>query len=174
MKIQAAVGLVVVFAIASCGGSSERPTVKSTPATAAPATRVVARLAPMTQQQAAQRYLAAVKPLNAATDTWNAVVRTSPTPATAAPAADKLAQALAEADMKLLRLARDYHPSASGIQALVNADAQVEGTLRSLVAQTADALPSWTQQMATTNATAATAAQAVRGDLGLPLARIAF
>jgi hypothetical protein len=121
----------------------------------------------MTRREAARLYLAAVAPLDKTTAAYDAVVRSGPSPAAAAPAADRVASALAHSDVLLLKLAQVYPHAATDLRALVGDDARSEGDLRSLVAQTAATLPAWTQQFATDNARAATAAEAVRTDLGL-------
>ncbi len=122
----------------------------------------------MSKAHAARLYPAAVKPVNAAELAWNAAARSGATPVAAAPSADALAQALVTSDSRLLRLALAYPPAASDLRALVNADARAEGDLRSVIAQNAATLPGWTQQMGQDNAKSATAADAVRADLGLP------
>lgn len=122
----------------------------------------------MTREQAGKRYLAAVAPLNAATAAYDAVVKTSPAPTAAGPSAFHLADALVRADSQLLRLAQEYPPIAQDVRALIGADALTEGDLRSIVAQNASTLPTWTQHFAADNAKAATAANVVRTDLGLP------
>ena len=171
------VPLLAGLALVGCGGSPKKPTRTAAAKNTSQTTTVASRTSPavtMTKQQAAQAYLAAVAPANAAGAALAGKMRayTGSTPGSEISAeARPVERRLTELTGKLLRIATAYPPAAADLKALVTAYNPVIGDLGSVTAQNSVNASSWLQRLATDLTQTRTAAAIVRADLGLPLAK---
>ncbi len=179
-RVRSAIGIgasVFSLALVGCGASPKKPT-QTTPAkNILQTTTVASRTTPavtMTKQQAAQAYLAAVAPTNAAGAALAGKMRayTDSTPGSQISAeARPFERRLAELNGKLLGIATAYPPAAADLKALVTAYNPVIHDLRSATAQNSVNASSWLQRLASDLTKTQTAAAMVRSDLALPLAK---
>jgi hypothetical protein len=128
----------------------------------------------MTKHQAAQAYLAAVAPANAAGATLARKMRayTDSTPGSQISAeALPFERRLTELNGKLLGMATAYPRVATELKALVTADNPVIRDLRTASAQNSVNASSWLRRLAGDLTKTQTAAAVVRANLGIPRAK---
>jgi hypothetical protein len=128
----------------------------------------------MTKQQAAQAYLAAVAPANAAGAALAGKIRAytdSTLGSQISAEARSVERQLTELNGKLLGIATAYPPAGADLKALLTAYNPVIRDLRSAPTQNSVNALSWLQRLATDLTKTQTAAAKVRSDLGLPLAK---
>lgn len=165
------------LALVGCGASPKDPTQTAPAKNTSQTTTVASRAVPaatMTKQQAAQAYLAAVVPANAAGAALARKMRafTNSTPGSQISAAARpLDRRLTDLNGKLVAIASAYPPAAADLNALIAAYTPVMRDLRSAVTQNSVNASSWLQGLARHLAKTRTAAGIVRSDLGLPLAK---
>ena len=127
---------------------------------------------PLTKAQAAQEYLAAVAPVNAAASAFIARTRawTSSTPNSQAQSdAQAFAAALFGVHAKLVAIGSAYAPAAAALKADADAATAVLGDLSQLVNLNRGlSVSAWTQRFTTDIAKLTAASNAVRSILGLP------
>ena len=162
------------LALGGCGGSPKKPTQTAPAKNISQTTTVASRTTSavtMTKRQAAQAYLAAVAPANAAGAALAGKMRayTEATPGSEISAeARHVERRLSELNAKLLGIATAYPPAAADLKALVSAYNPVIRDLRSATAQNSVNASSWLQRLATDPTKTQTAAVIVRSDLALP------
>jgi hypothetical protein len=165
------------LAVVGCGESPKKPTRTARAKTIPQTTTVASRASPtvaMTKQHAAQAYLAAVAPANAAGAGLARKMRayTDSTPDSQISAdARPFERRLTELNGKLVAIASAYPPVAAELKALVAAYNPVIRDLRSATAQNSVNASSWLRRLASDLTKTRTAAAIVRSNLGLPLAK---
>ena len=165
------------LALVGCGGSPKKPTQTARAENIFQTTTVVSRTTPavtMTRQQAAEAYLAAVAPANAAGAALAGKMRayTDSTAGSQISAdARPVERRLTELNGKLLGIATAYPPAAADLKGLVTAYSPVVRDLRSATAQSSVNASSWLRRLAADLTKTQTAAAIVRSDLGLARAR---
>jgi hypothetical protein len=128
----------------------------------------------MTKPQAAEAYLAAVAPANAAGAALAGKMRayTGSTPGSQiSTEARPFERRLTELNGRLLDIAAAYPPVAADLKALVTAYNPVIRDLRSATGQSSVDASSWLRRLANDLTQTRTAAAVVRSNLGLPLAK---
>ena len=160
---------LALMAVAAAACSTNSPT--ASPTTIAP--RSTTTTAAMTRAAAAARYLAIVKPYNAAlirfrdqANAWSA----SLTNAQAVAEAQPVIAETTTTDNQLLALAQLYPLAAPDIKAEVAASSAASGDLGGLATLNLLDASSWQSQVSHDASVMAGAAATVRSDLGLPAA----
>jgi hypothetical protein len=166
-----------IAGLAACGSSSTTTVTRTATSNRSGSAATTTASSPsttastMTKAQAAQAYLSAVGPANAALKQfekkaggWNDSTTASEVQA----AADPVVKAARQYQQGVIALARSYPPAAADLKALVTADAPFVADLSTASTLNALNASSWVQQLARDANNATTAANIVRSDLGLP------
>ncbi len=175
---KALVGLLVLIVLAliavialSSGGSDDKAEHVAAPTTS-PSSSTTGAAAGLSKEQAANEYLAAADPVNAAlteflpaADGWNDATQ----PADALRDAQPLADALQQAQQRLQMLSTQYPPASSELAAELTAINDTAADFQNLanLNQTID-VPPWRESFNAHVAALAAASDALRTKLGLP------